>query len=544
VIAMQGNVTMATVARCMPVLFHELRRDGQIDRALAAARSAVFDRPDWWMPVLFLRLRDGMLWGEPQTALPPLQRPQRAAKFVGREAELAYFTEKLVTEHLALITGMPGVGKTTLALELAERVAEATNIFWYSFSGPTGIAAIIEKLAIFLARNGQDQLWRLLRSGGQLPTPEVLLDYLLPMLCGHGYVLCLDNFQYIDDDPFVQQCVARLRSEPYAGTVSLIITSRRLPKSIQTTSFDPLDGLRLDDTRTLLSMHGVELPEQLVADLHAAISGNAKLLLLAVGLLQRVQDPARMVSGLSRAQDIVRFLMDEVRADLTDAEDAVMGAVAVLLGEPGTRDAIEFILERSGVWDTLYSLCNRYLLEVIERPTGEADSFYPEEYVQHSIVREFYYDVVLSKRQRQGMHRRAGQYYETDEPDALKAARHYQRAGEYARAADLATADVGALINRGQARALERLLEQIPTEQLDLPQRAAVATARGEVAALLASMATREHSSRRRWPRERLPTLAQHSLRPRRAAIACWPWSVSGPARMPRRRPIAVAAWR
>src|SRR5262249_30054844 len=39
VVAMQGNISMATVERFMPMFFRELRRDGQIDRAMAAARA-------------------------------------------------------------------------------------------------------------------------------------------------------------------------------------------------------------------------------------------------------------------------------------------------------------------------------------------------------------------------------------------------------------------------------------------------------------------------------------------------------------------------
>jgi hypothetical protein len=65
VIAMQGQVTMATVARFMPVFFQELQRDGQIDRAMAVARGAVRDRPDFWMPALFMRLKSGRIWYVP-----------------------------------------------------------------------------------------------------------------------------------------------------------------------------------------------------------------------------------------------------------------------------------------------------------------------------------------------------------------------------------------------------------------------------------------------------------------------------------------------
>ena len=48
VIGMQGEVTMTTIEELMPVFFRELLRDGQIDRAMAAARSAVRQRPDAW----------------------------------------------------------------------------------------------------------------------------------------------------------------------------------------------------------------------------------------------------------------------------------------------------------------------------------------------------------------------------------------------------------------------------------------------------------------------------------------------------------------
>ncbi|MCB0059513.1 MAG: CHAT domain-containing protein [Caldilinea sp.] len=65
VIAMQGNLTMQTAAEFMPVFFSELRRDGQVDRAMSVARGAVRERPDWWMPVLFMRLRSGRIGYKP-----------------------------------------------------------------------------------------------------------------------------------------------------------------------------------------------------------------------------------------------------------------------------------------------------------------------------------------------------------------------------------------------------------------------------------------------------------------------------------------------
>jgi hypothetical protein len=62
VLAMRGNISMETVAKFMPEFFRELVRDGQIDRAVSVARRAVQARSDYWIPVLYMRLRNGRLW--------------------------------------------------------------------------------------------------------------------------------------------------------------------------------------------------------------------------------------------------------------------------------------------------------------------------------------------------------------------------------------------------------------------------------------------------------------------------------------------------
>jgi len=65
IIAMQGNVSIDTVSTFMSVFFVELKRDGQIDRAISVARGAIRARHDFWMPVLFMRLKSGRIWYVP-----------------------------------------------------------------------------------------------------------------------------------------------------------------------------------------------------------------------------------------------------------------------------------------------------------------------------------------------------------------------------------------------------------------------------------------------------------------------------------------------
>jgi CHAT domain/SIR2-like domain len=62
VVAMSGDVAMTTVAQFMPAFFRALTEDGQVDHAMAIARSAVTSLAEACRPVLFMRLRQGRIW--------------------------------------------------------------------------------------------------------------------------------------------------------------------------------------------------------------------------------------------------------------------------------------------------------------------------------------------------------------------------------------------------------------------------------------------------------------------------------------------------
>jgi hypothetical protein len=64
-VAMQGRISVASTEQFMKPFFTQLMEHGSIDQAMAGARSGIRDRPDCWMPALFLRLKDGRLWYEP-----------------------------------------------------------------------------------------------------------------------------------------------------------------------------------------------------------------------------------------------------------------------------------------------------------------------------------------------------------------------------------------------------------------------------------------------------------------------------------------------
>jgi ATP/maltotriose-dependent transcriptional regulator MalT len=417
----------------------------------------------------------------PEIPAPEPARPPEIAGFVGRRDELAFYKQRLDSTHLAVISGMAGVGKTALAANLARQYAQLDPIFWHAFHEGEGIEVVIWKLAGFLAWNGRAELWQMLQgariTGGQPPPPETLFDYLLEMMRGSKYLLCLDDFQYVDQDPLLNQLVERLRGALVAGDLAIVITTRRIPAFIETAESASLDGLSRSDVKQLVEARGLALAPDQVEALHQRTAGNAQFLNMAMHALQFAGDPQQMIRSMAETEDIERYLMNEVDEHLSETQRRVLEAVAVLLGYPGTADAIESVLGGSNVRRALRELCDHYLLIARQGEQGR-------QYTQHALLQAFYYQL-MDRARRQAMHRRAGEFYEKAEPDPLRAGLHYERAEEYPKAARLITANTWELVNRGQARAVQHLLERFTADRLDPLEWVEVNLARGRVYALI-----------------------------------------------------------
>jgi len=124
VVAMGGEITIETASRFMKKFFEELQQDGQIDRAMSAARLAVVDRDDFWMPITYLRLRSGKLWHD-TAAFPTIVEPARSPAFTAPKMR-PQTRRAMITTGCAAVTAAlwftyryatnPTAGPTSLAL--------------------------------------------------------------------------------------------------------------------------------------------------------------------------------------------------------------------------------------------------------------------------------------------------------------------------------------------------------------------------------------------------------------------------------------------
>jgi hypothetical protein len=175
VIAMQGAVSMDTVARFMPAFFTELQKDGQADRAMSVARGAVRDASDFWMPVLFTRLRSGRIWYTPG---------------FGEENDFKKWPSLLTSLQAGKCTPIIGAGLyepllgswRDLALSLAEKYRyPLSNFFRDALPQVTQFLSVDQSTATLLLEL-EDVIRQRLQARQAADLPEALQDAQAPAL--------------------------------------------------------------------------------------------------------------------------------------------------------------------------------------------------------------------------------------------------------------------------------------------------------------------------------------------------------------------------
>lgn len=392
----------------------------------------------------------------------PLPRPPASLPIlkdlVGRTTELAHYTQRLQQVGVAIITGMAGVGKTSFAQMIVQCYPDPQHVFCHTFFEGLGLRGLIERLGEFLAWHGQPTVWQLCHQGSQPLTDEFMLDYLLRDVAGGNYLLWLDDLHFVEQYAVARQFVKGLLAQADGDRLQLLITSRRTPTFMDATVVDILSGLKLADIEQLVAQRQLPLSTAQISALQHHTEGNAQLLILASSALKQTRQPNQLLMRLATTGEIERYLLEQIDNDLQPAEREVMIALAILLGYPAPRAAIESLLDSDDLRRILHAL-SEWMFVVV---THHDDERY---YHQHSIVRDFYY-ASMNGAKRRLLHQRAATYFASVE-ELLTAAIHWLKAGEATTAANLLYDHLLHLLNQGQAQALYDLQAQFTRATLD-----------------------------------------------------------------------------
>lgn len=355
VVAMQAPISMDASASFMGRLLRELRRDGRIERAVAAARKEM--SAEWWLPVLYTRLYDGRLWED--EAAPDLRHTlhenklhallhdhsgfiaSRLEAFVGREQELAEIRERVAamkeTGGYVIVNGQAGQGKSSLIARLVADSLQAPSNDVSALRECLQEPAVGVPICHFIPFSpGSDHQVGLLRNllarlclTYRLPdfyaTSEsrpALRDYFAAALRdvasqGHREIIYLDGLDQLVEDVGSVRDLSFLPEEPPAGIVFVLGTRpndtlKPLELRMRRREYW-LRALTRDDFGLMLTHRQVTIDTLLADRFYAAMQKNALYLdLVARELYERgTQSPEELIGHIADNSDNIFSLTIE-----------------------------------------------------------------------------------------------------------------------------------------------------------------------------------------------------------------------------------------
>ncbi|MBC2698486.1 MAG: TIR domain-containing protein [ANME-2 cluster archaeon] len=339
--------------------------------------------------------------------------PTRLREFVteNRADELTQHITYLQNHHILFISGMGGIGKTTLALALVEtRPANVPLPFWFDFAKrPSAtLGDVLEQLAGYMnapliaqfkeegREAGQNDINRLIDELRKRDFLWVIFDNLETDLN--------ENMNF--HDPGIDSLFTSLRDSSHQAKI--IITSRTLPVLADGGSLidiledkkHKLGGLKAYFAVDYLVKNGLDKVEQSqLEELASSVDGHPLALKLLIGLVKKfgvkviIKDLTMFKRHKESTIKIARRLFDKLAGD----EKELLERMSVFRqSEP--IEAIENMFTATTSVDAIENLIDKSLLE-----TDHDGSYW-----LHPLVREFAYNDLENKKD---VHKIAMQYY-------------------------------------------------------------------------------------------------------------------------------------
>ncbi len=344
---------------------------------------------------LYEAIRDGTLENRRGTTQPGPKHnlPSQLTHFIGREQEIAQVKKRLAEWRLVTLTGSGGVGKTRLALQVAEDILEdyPNGVWFVDFAPLSDPALVAQQVAVTLG----------LREEPNRP----ILDSLASFLCARQILLVPDNCEHLLEacarlvDTLLRACprlkILTTSREPLgvAGEAIFRVPSLPFPDPDRLPSMEKLNeytSLSLFVDRARLALPDYQVTPQnapslaricqrldgipLAIELAAARAD----ILTAEQLAGRLDDAFRLLTGGSRTalprQQTLRATIDWSYNMLSEKERLLFQRLSVFAGGC-TLEATEAGcagegLETGEVLDLLAALVDRSML-IADRRSGE-----------------------------------------------------------------------------------------------------------------------------------------------------------------------------
>lgn len=388
----------------------------------------------------------------PTHLAPQVGHIPRVREWVGRKEELKRLQTLLrhPQTRVVLVTGIAGIGKTTLTAKALEKHRDKTPLLWYRLREWDALRHMGMVVGEFLASLGRPDFKKYVESRTEYDLAEAL-RLLEEGLRGLEAVLVFDDFEKASRTvlPFVRDFVSHLEHLP---GVTLVLVSRTRPPIVMEGDIASgkaqevhVEGLDVRAARHLIKVR--RAPSEWIERLWQVTNGHPLLLKLAESLPPQPSTDENAKDVL-HATSLARFLQEEIVASLSPEERKVLELASVhrlpfpphaLFGDPTVR------------FDTLDRLRSRLLVRDVGGKSLEVVDF----------VREFVY-ARLTPEERKAYHGLAAQHYRpsADETASWEGLYHLVRGGAGDEAARLVLEKSPSAFERGHLEELNALLRE------------------------------------------------------------------------------------
>jgi hypothetical protein len=334
------------------------------------------------------------------------------SNFYGRQTELTTLNQWIVEDRCRLISilGMGGMGKTTLAVKLAEQVqSQFEFVIWRSLRNAPPFTVLIAELILFLSNQKEVELPKAV---------DAQIDRLMQYLRSTRCLLVLDNVEsilrsgeragrYRQGYEGYDQLIRQLADGRHQSC--LILTSREKPDGLSTREGMSLpvrslqlSGIRHDEAQCILKLKGLATPSGDCQQLVDRYAGNPLALEIAATTIQSVFG-AKVAEFLEQSTIVfgdLWDLLDQQFQRLSSLEQQVMYSLAINR-EPTTiaqlREDIVPLVSHRELIEAIESLQARSLIEQADFTQQESTSFTQQpavmEYMTEQLVSQFHREI-------------------------------------------------------------------------------------------------------------------------------------------------------
>lgn len=259
-----------------------------------------------------------------------LEAPPKLRPIVGRETIIASCLEALRTGKTIALSGLGGVGKTTLGAYLVSKLGDQP-VFWFTLRPGVNdhLHSILFSLSHFLQRVGTGSAFqKLIADQGKinLPLIQSLIQEDLERVHPLRPVLCFDELDLLQPTTSETHAQILIFLESLHASTPMLLIGQHLP--IEADIHQSLDGLDRTEFDTMLGQTNIDLSDEQLTELHQHLRGNPRLLELFIIVYQPDDSLPKLIQSMAQSPSI-ESLLNRVWRRLSSGECDIALELAV-----------------------------------------------------------------------------------------------------------------------------------------------------------------------------------------------------------------------